>query len=342
MKLEKEQVGKKKMKISDKKMEESKPRLTGRASKDYGVNVVTIKDPHTKKEISYFIEPWVKRRFDEKVIPDLKKKDKDCVIAIDGREGSGKSVLGLQWCKYIDPSFNLDRVTFTPEEFRQAIYKAKKGQAVMFDEAFTGFSSRAALSGVNKTLISLMMQIRQKNLFVVIVLPTFFLLDKYIAIFRTRILAHVYENKGRRGFFRIYSSKKKRLLVLNKESRTYSYGVRSRAKGRFYGVFALGDGEEEKYRKKKMEALSMAEKNPLTSSAVKFMEQRNIMLYVLRKELKLSYRKMENLLNDYDFDISYNQIKNICVKFGDKEVDLEKLGMEKEKVEDKKQKGSDS
>jgi hypothetical protein len=300
-------------------------------------NVVTIKDPKTKKEVSYYLEGWVKDRFDNKVIPDLHKKDKDCIVAVDGKEGSGKSTLGLQWCKYIDPTFNLDRVCFTPEEFREAIYKAKPGQAVMFDEAFTGFSSRAALSGVNRTLISLMMQIRQKNLFVMIILPTFFLLDKYISIFRTRVLVHVYETGGRRGYFRIFSSKKKRLLILNKESRTYSYGIKTKKKGRFYGVFALGDEEEEKkYKDKKLKALELAEKNPMTAQQVKYRQQRNLMIYVLRKELKLPYRKIENLLNDYDFDISYNQIRLICSQFGDKEHEEEKNKGSEGENEDKR------
>lgn len=288
-------------------------------------NVVQITDPKTNEKISYFLEPWIKNRFDNKVIPDLKKRDKDCIIAIDGREGSGKSTLGLQWCKYIDPGFSLERVVFTPEEFRTAIYKAKKGEAIMFDEAFTGFSSRSALSGINRTLISLMMQIRQKNLFIVIVLPTFFLLDKYISIFRTRILVHVYENKGRRGFFRVYSSKKKRLLIMSKDSRTYSYGVPSKLKGRFYGVFALGSKEvEEKYRDKKLKALEQTEQNPMTSSAVKYREQRDIMLYILRKELKLPYRHLENMLGSYDFDISYRQVASICSKFGEKDIEEDK------------------
>lgn len=292
---------------------------------NYGTNTVTIKNQKTDETISYFLEPWIKKKFDEKILPDLKLKDKDCIISIDGKEGSGKSTLGLQWCKYIDPTFDLSRVVFTPEEFREAIYKAKKGQAIMFDEAFTGFSSRAALSGVNKTLISLMMQIRQKNLFIVIIQPTVFLLDKYISIFRTRVLVHVYENKGRRGFFRVYSSKKKRMLILHKDSKMYSYGIRSKKKGRFYGVFALGDKkEEEKYKNKKLEALKSSEHNPMTGSAVKYREQRDIMIYVLRKELKQSYKKIANLLMDYEFDVSYSQIRNICSKFGDKEYEDDK------------------
>ncbi len=248
---------------------------------------------------------------------------------------SGKSTLGLQICKYIDNSFNLDKVVFTPEEFRTAIQKAKSGQAVMFDEAFTGFSSRAALSGVNKTLISLMMQIRQKNLFIVIVLPTIFLLDKYISIFRTRFLIHAYTNKGRRGYFRVYSKKNKRALIMHKDSRTYSYGIRSKHKGRFYNVFALGDKDEEKrYRDKKLKALEAAEKNPMNASTVKYREHRDLMLWILRNQTGLSYRKLETMLNDYDFDISFKQIANICSKFGDKEYEEDKKDDSDDKNDD--------
>lgn len=320
---------KKKMKTSN-DSEVSKEKKVSRHP-NFGINVVKVTNPEDGKTVSFFLEPWIKDRFDNKVIPDLKKKDKDCVIVIDGNEGAGKSTLGLQWCKYIDPTFNLKRVVFTPEEFREAIYKAKKNQAIMFDEAFTGFSSRAALSGVNKTLISLMMQIRQKNLFIVIVLPTIFLLDKYISIFRTRVLAHVYEVRGRRGFFKIYSSKKKRRLILHKDARVYSYGVYTRKRGRFYGAFALGDKvERKKYEKKKEEALEKSHLTPMTGRVVKYRNQRNVMVYVLRRELKMSYKKIESILSDYDFDLTYAQIRNICAKFGDKELAMEEIRKGKE------------
>jgi len=301
-----------------------------------GTNTITIEDEEGKNKVTYFIEPWIREKFDTKVIPDLKKKDKDSVICIDGSEGSGKSTLGLQLCRYVDPTFNLSRVVFTPEEFRDAIYKAKKGQAIMFDEAFTGFSSRASLSGVNKTLVSLMMQLRQKNLFIAIVLPTIFLLDKYISLFRTRVLIHVYEVRGRRGFYKVYSSRKKKELIFNKKAKVYSYGVNTKLRGRFYGVFALGGEDEEKaYRKKKEVSLKKSEQNMMTSSGVKYRMQRDVMVFILRKELKLSYKKIESLLSSYDFDISYVQIRSICIKFGDKEV-LDENKTEKSDVDTKK------
>ena len=141
--------------------------------------------------IEYFMEDRLKHSLDNKVIPSLHKKDKDCVLVVDGREGSGKSTLAFQVAKYVDPSFNIDRIVFSPDEFREAVFKAKKGQAIVYDEAFTGFSSRASLSPINRVLVSLAMQMRQKNLCILIVLPTIFMLDKYMALFRTRALLHV-------------------------------------------------------------------------------------------------------------------------------------------------------
>ena len=288
-------------------------------------------DERLKYEINYYMDDKVHSVIENKVKPSLQKKDKDCVIAVDGGEGTGKSTLALQLAKAYDHTFDLLRVCFSAEEFRDAIFKAKKGEAIVYDEAFTGLSSRASLSPINKFLISLMMQMRQKNLFVIIVLPTFFLLDKYVALFRTQVLFHVYESGGRRGYFRIYNRKKKKYLYLAGKE-TYSYGskdkkwkVFTKFRGRFYGKFALGDDkEEEKYRKKKEKALRETEKSPMTAGQIKYREQRDILIYLLRKYLKLGYAQLESMFGEYDFDMSYVNIRNICVRFGDKETEEEK------------------
>lgn len=293
--------------------------------------LVKIPDPKTGKIIEYHLDTRLKDNLDSKIIPSLLKKDKDCFLCIDGKEGSGKSTLALQIGKYVDPTLDLSRIVFDAEAFRQAIFKAKKGQCIIFDEAFTGLSSRAALSGVNRTLVSLMMQMRQKNLMVIMVLPTFFMLDKYAALFRAKALIHVYENKGVRGYFRLYNSKLKKLLYL-KGKKDYSYShkyVRTRFKGRFYGKFALGSDElEKKYRKKKETALEATEKDPMTSKQIKYRNQRDIAIYLLRKTSQMTYRELETMLQDYDFDISFQQISKICGVFGDKENEKDKIEKE--------------
>lgn len=286
---------------------------------------VKIDDKKFEEPIEYYIDDRLKKNLKEKIIPDLQKRDKDCFLAIDGKEGSGKSTLALQIGKYVDPTLNLDRICFNAEDFRKQVLNAKKGQCIIFDEAFVGLSSRASMSGVNKALVSMMMQQRQKNLFVIIVLPTFFLLDIYAALWRTRNLIHVYESKGKRGYFRVYNSKKKKLLYL-RGKKTYSYLTKGKYKvetsfrGRFYGKFALGDDKEEEiYRRKKEQALRETESNPMSSGQIKYRNQRNLLLYILRKETKMTYEEISNYLNEYDLEISRAQVGQICSKFGDKE-----------------------
>ncbi len=292
-----------------------------------GNESVTVTDPNTGFQSTYSMDSRLKNNLDEKVIPSLKEKDKDCVLVIDGREGSGKSTFAFQIGKYVDPSLSLKRVVFSPDGFREAILSAKKGQCVIYDEAFTGFSSRNSLSPVNRILVSLSMQMRQKNLLVLIVLPTIFLLDKYMALFRTNSLIHVFESKGRRGYFKLFNSRSKKYLILSgQKMMSYtSKGVKTRFHGRFYGKFALGGEEVEKeYRKMKEKALSDSEKTSMTSSHVKFKEQRDLLIYLVRKNMKLSYREMSELFAEYDLPLSYVQIRALCVKFGDKETKKDK------------------
>lgn len=305
-----------------------------------------VLDKNGNEIASYFIEPRIKKILDDKILPSLNKSDKDCIIAIDGGEGSGKSTLAFQIGKYADKTLDLSRVVFSAEDFRNAIYKAKKGQCIIYDEAFTGLSSRSSLSGINRALVSLMMQMRQKNLLVIIVLPTFFLLDKYVALFRTRALFHVYETGGRRGYYKVYNRKAKKYLFLMGRQ-TYSYfpsKIRATMRRlRFYGAFALGDKElYEKYKKMKAKALEETEKTPMSAGQVKYREQRDILVYLMRKKLDLTYNELSNLLGDYDLDISFQQVGHICAKFGDKDKKeepkyvKERKKIKSEGIEDKK------
>jgi hypothetical protein len=151
-------------------------------------------------------------------------KDWDMLFVVDGPEGSGKSVLSQQIGKKLYRNFNIDCITFTPTEFKNAILKANKFQCIIYDEAYAGLSSKGAMSIINRTIVKMLTEIRQKNLFIIIVLPTFFDLDKYVAIWRSRALIHVYTGDSfERGFFAFYNVDKKKELYLNGK-KLYSYG----------------------------------------------------------------------------------------------------------------------
>lgn len=188
------------------------------------------------------------------------KNDWDMVFLIDGAERSGKSVMAAQMAYYCDPTLNLDRVTFTSDEFRNAILNAKPYTAVIYDEAYTGLSSRGTMSNINKAIVEMLAEIGQKNLFVFIVMPTFFDLDKYAALWRSRALIHIYTGDNfHRGFFAFYNiDRKKNLYLLGKKLYKYDV-VKPNFTGRFSGYYPLDSDE---YKKKKYDSLmARSEKN---------------------------------------------------------------------------------
>jgi len=271
--------------------------------------LIKVKDPNTNETYEYSMDNKLKRQLDKKVKGALTKKDEDYVIVIDGEERSGKSVFAIQIARYVDSSLTLDRICFSPDEFRKAILKAKKGECIIFDEAYRGLSAKGALTEINKILVSLMMEMGQKNLFIIIVLPTFYLLEKYVALWRARGLFHIYRKRSKKGYWVFIGRKKKTLLYL-KGKKDYSYGyVKSSFKGRFYGKYGVN---EEEYRKKKSESFKEGYK---TTRQENLMDQRNKLIYLLYKEYKLSQQSISELIKDNGIKISRSGIRDILLKF---------------------------
>jgi hypothetical protein len=189
---------------------------------------------------------------------DVIRRDWDMIFVVDGSEGSGKSVLTQQMAYFVDPSLTTENIVFTPTELRKRIIEAKPYQAIVYDEAYTGLSSRATMSLINRTLISMLAEIRQRNLFIFVVMPCFFDLDKYVALWRSRALIHVYTGENfQRGFFSFYNVDRKKDLYI-KGKKFYSY---SQPKPNFIGRFTNHYTVDEKqYKKKKKESLIDREK----------------------------------------------------------------------------------
>jgi len=203
----------------------------------------------------FMIDGYLKENLD--IAKAVIKLDWDMTFLCDGKEGAGKSTLIMQAAYYCDPSFNIDRIAFTPNEFKKAILAASKYTSIVYDEAYSGLQARAAMSLINRTLVSMMAEIRQKNLFLFIIAPSFFDVDKYIAIFRSRALISVYTGDNfERGFFKFYNEeKKKELYIVGKKFYQYpKNGMGSpNFKGRFTMFKPVNDAE---YRKRKLSALN--------------------------------------------------------------------------------------
>jgi hypothetical protein len=273
--------------------------------------MVKFFDPITKEEITYYIAPNLLPQWDNLKDGKLQKQDEDRVYITDGRERAGKSLFTLQQAKYLDPTFDISRVCFTPEEFLFQIRNAPAGSAIVFDEAFRGLSSKASQSKVNKTIVQAMMEMGQKNLIVFIVLPTFFLLEMYAAVLRANVLFHIYKDRSGRRRFRIYNYKKKSWLykVGKKKGFDYSFPrISRRHTGRFYGVFPI---DEKSYRKKKLDSLKGFEQIfEEDTGTEKFHKAVGGMIKAEKKiNPKISDKKMVKILKEkYFIDVSLTNV----------------------------------
>ncbi len=263
--------------------------------------VVDVVNPDNNEKHTFYIDGKLKTELD-KIRKRITHKDSDYVLVVDGEEGSGKSVLAQQMCKYVDPTFNLNRVYFDSQSFYEGVVNCNMKTAHQFDEAFTGLSSRTSLSEINHLLNSMIMQMRQKNLFVCIVLPSIFILDKYPAMFRSRALIHTYVKHGARGRFIVFNRKKKNQLVL-KGKRDYSYNVvRSQFRGRFTDKYTI---PEDEYRKKKLKAMNIQKGTPRSE---KITRERDMIGRLHFKEMGLSLRGFEKYLKENGVNLSSTTI----------------------------------
>lgn len=141
-------------------------------------------------------------------------KNFDTNIVVVGEEGAGKttfaflSALALNW-----KSLNIDNCVFNSEQFMKAVDNADPYTVIIYDEADDMGNHWA-----DKLLIALkkkMKRIRKKNLFIFLVTPDFFELNKYFVIHRAVALINVYTgNNLDRGYWSIWNRHDKRQLYI--------------------------------------------------------------------------------------------------------------------------------
>lgn len=246
---------------------------------------------------SFYMDDWLSKALD--ITKKELLKDDDAVLIIDGPERSGKSVLAMQVAKKVDPTFCIDRMCISSEQFINALNKAEKGQAVVFDESFRGLASSDSYAETNKLLVSKMMEMGQKNLFVLIVMPTFFLLRTYVAVFRSRGLLHVYRQDNERGRWSYFSSdRKKALYIYGKKTLSYTGNKfpKLNRRGRFLDQYTI---PEKEYRQKKEDEFNRSEVEAQTKNQ-KFtlhLHERNILIRFLKEKEGMNWSEVEDLLN---------------------------------------------
>lgn len=197
-----------------------------------------------------YLDGYLKSNLD--LLIEAVNKKWDGIFYICGYEGDGKTTMGAQIMAYLDKDFNIDNCVFTPKQFAKAVEQAKPKTAILFDEAYLTFTNMSFFKEATRKIISLLTMIRKKQLFICIVAPTFFDINKYLVIHRSRFMIRVYAEGLERGRFLFYSRAKKHILFI-KGKKEHNFNV---VKADFYGSFRKTFPiDEELYEDKKDAAI---------------------------------------------------------------------------------------
>ncbi len=264
--------------------------------------------------INYYMPPEIKRQLDnsKKIVMEA---DQDRIFIITGREGSGKSWLAMQLAAYLDNTFCLDDVCFDSDSFGKRIKRVNKLKAIVFDEAFTGLSSKGALSKENKKLIKILIECRQRNLFLFIVLPSIFILDRYITLFRSHGLFNVAISRKdfKNRYYKVYNYQNKHTLyILGQKYMSYAK-PKIWKKYRFYGKLPSSILKED-YQKKKRESFKekAIEEEPVVT---RITTQRDIMIVLAKEGQKITDRAISRRLEEAKVPMTPANIGRILQKY---------------------------
>ncbi|KKN59030.1 hypothetical protein LCGC14_0545850 [marine sediment metagenome] len=263
--------------------------------------------------INYYIPSEIKQQLDnsKKIVMEA---DQDRIFIITGREGSGKSWLAMQLAAYLDNTFCLDDVCFDSDSFGKRIKRVNKLKAIVFDEAFTGLSSKGALSKENKKLIKILIECRQRNLFLFIVLPSIFILDRYITLFRSHSLFNtaISRKDFKNRYYKVYNYQNKhKLYILGQKYMSYAK-PKIWKKYRFYGKLPSSISKEG-YQKKKTDSFKEKEVQE-TPELTRMTGFRNIAIYEWKKVSGMTNKELSNYYKSRGYDLSESYIAKIIQK----------------------------
>jgi len=194
----------------------------------------------------------------------------DGLLYFSGYEGDGKTTLASQIAYYLDRNITLDQCVFTAKDFKEAYLSAKPKQCILFDESYLAFSNKSMWNEESRILISMLTMIRKKQLYILIVAPTFFDIQKYIAIHRSRALIHIYSKGLERGYLAFYNRAKKLKLYVKGRKDFNMNIVKPNFVGRFTKWFPFdNEAYDEKKEKAIQELRGTKEVTPRTEQEVK-------------------------------------------------------------------------
>ena len=205
------------------------------------------------------------------------------VILIDGRPGSGKSTLAGQIAYFLtDGKFTVNYESFNQKQTFNIMKNMIAGDCCVIDESFDVINKRTAQTSANMLTINMLQQMRSRKVFILILLPSFYDLDKNVSLWLASALLHCYrspEPLGKRGQYVAYNIEGiQKLWLYGRQSYSYSLKIsQPNFRARFTKYFPIN---YKQYEEKKRTSLIEKPKEETENS--KYYQQRNILI----KELK--------------------------------------------------------
>lgn len=212
-----------------------------------------------------YLDGFLKEKLDN--IKKIISKNWDAVILIDGKERAGKSTLGFSCAWYLsDAKLTINNLAKDTDDAISKIETLPDKSVIMIDEGSLSFSSKDAMKSEQRKLLKILDVVGQKNLCIIVILPSFFELAKPIACRRSRFLLHVYTDEQlNRGRFCYFGDKKKRTLY---EYGKKNYGSYDYPEADFVGRFVdFKVPFFEEYLKLKRDTLMLALKEEIKPKA---------------------------------------------------------------------------
>lgn len=218
----------------------------------------------------------------------------DYVALCTGLPGVGKSTFVQFPARYLCPWFNEDYIAFTDEDFIRICNEAPEYSSVVLDESFASLNSKVGMTGAFLRIINHLQLIRQKHLFIFLILPNFFDLSKGVAIFRSSHLFVIYEKDNRRAFAVFDREAKKELYIRGGKYIDYNC-VSPNFRGRFDRECLQGVIVNQKiYEARKREHL-MSQGHERSETQTDARKSRDALIKYMLENLKLKQIEVANI-----------------------------------------------
>lgn len=245
------------------------------------------------------------------------------VIAIVGDPGCGKSTFYTQLAKVIDPEgFNLGNCHFSVDEWAKAVGDKPQDAPLSIEanDEFSNVSSRSYNSKTNKKQLMILARMRSKKIIVFFMLPSFFELDRMIAMFYCDMIIKCYNHKQiHKGFFECWIGKEniRRLYLSGKRDYNYFY-VKPNFHGRFVDCFCLPEQEYEQKKQKALSDVTNQGENSVSRKEVRFFNERNRLISNLYATGSYTQGKIADMVG-----LDESQVNRILSKTTKKPLDFE-------------------